>query len=1148
MRRFFVAFPFVVGVWLFLLPRLQGEQISTGDPNPATRESKSESTGVPQAEAIAVLRQKVAAAELKDGIASLLADRARFDLFRALMAAGELADAREVMERTLEFRKVALGPTEQHVAEPLTRIADTYRISGDNAAAVRYYQEAETLLAATTNPNPEICANNWNGHALSLQEQGSWRGAEELWTYAVDAKVKAGEMDAQLGLLLSNRAEVRRGLGQFREAGGDLDQAIKLLGKLPAGNPLLLLAGIHRACLIRDEGDIIRAIAIFEECIPPLASKFSPVAPEVISAKRELAKAWTMAGEYRKAFEVIDDALESLRKSNGTFSRIRFALVTDHADRLADLGNYLQAQEEYNSALATIPDNEPLVWAARERLAMVKLGLSDYEGARSLVGSVLDYRRKEASKGPRLQEDLASSLLEACRFERKMGRDDDAAVRLKEMADVLRASNSLERQLAAEMWNEAAVQAQEHNHDGAALTNYLRAISIYRRIGASNTILAAQCEMNIAQLLAKTGSLDDAIKVAKSRMEWLTDHAPPRNPVRLTSEFIFGGILHRAGRLDEAAVHYQTALSGAQSAGVGFAAVVARDYTFLEHQRGHPSAALDLALGAAKSVFSEWQNILRFAPERDRLAWQAHHDVFSALVQVADADALPLADAVLRFKGAVLDSIIEDRQLTAARNEPVAANLIAARSNYFRITVTAKGAKQADDARRELDRIEGAAAEKVASLGIIRDSIRAESSKVRAVLATNTVLIEFIRYRRPVPVGQSEDRYGAIILPSFADTRSKIGWIDIDDAKTIDGAVSAWQTVVHQSLPPMGSNVTDPLNRLFALIWNRLEPALPPDASTVIVAPDGGLNFVPFAALWDGAEFLGEKKLFRYVASGRDLLAPPYRPPAQKYAVIVSDVDYGPFSVPVRPKASDTGDWFDKAGIDAISHYPSTHGTAAQGIAIAKLLEAAHCKPSVMLSGKAAQEERLKTYSSPFVIHFATHGDVLADWRQSWATWRTSPRSSPLVRDPMMRSWVALSGANVTLASWKGGIAPDPNNDGILTAADASLLPLTGTWLVTLSACDTGLGPDQGGEGVFGLRRGFTSAGARSCLLTLWRVWGNRSGKFMEDFYREALETGDAPGSLARTQRRWLQSVRQNSGPDQAALDAGPFILSSRGW
>jgi CHAT domain-containing protein len=152
----------------------------------------------------------------------------------------------------------------------------------------------------------------------------------------------------------------------------------------------------------------------------------------------------------------------------------------------------------------------------------------------------------------------------------------------------------------------------------------------------------------------------------------------------------------------------------------------------------------------------------------------------------------------------------------------------------------------------------------------------------------------------------------------------------------------------------------------------------------------------------------------------------------------------------------------------------------------------------------------------------------------------------------MHRSGLALAGAKKTLELWGEGKLPPPENDGILTAAEAGLLNLDGTWLVALSACDTGKGDIVDGEGVMGLRRAFTQAGAQNLLMTLWPVSDKYTTDFIKAFYDRAMADGDAPQALADVQREFLVKYREKFKDSKSATRlavqlAGPFILSFQG-
>jgi CHAT domain-containing protein len=90
--------------------------------------------------------------------------------------------------------------------------------------------------------------------------------------------------------------------------------------------------------------------------------------------------------------------------------------------------------------------------------------------------------------------------------------------------------------------------------------------------------------------------------------------------------------------------------------------------------------------------------------------------------------------------------------------------------------------------------------------------------------------------------------------------------------------------------------------------------------------------------------------------------------------------------------------------------------------------------------------------------------------------------------------------------------------DGMLTAEDVTGMDLLDTELVVLSACDTGLGEVRRGEGVFGLRRAFQLAGARTLVMSLWKVPDEQTRELMVEFYRHLLAGAGRAEALRQAQ------------------------------
>ena len=85
--------------------------------------------------------------------------------------------------------------------------------------------------------------------------------------------------------------------------------------------------------------------------------------------------------------------------------------------------------------------------------------------------------------------------------------------------------------------------------------------------------------------------------------------------------------------------------------------------------------------------------------------------------------------------------------------------------------------------------------------------------------------------------------------------------------------------------------------------------------------------------------------------------------------------------------------------------------------------------------------------------------------------------------------------------------------------------------LVVLSACETGLGEIKRGEGIVGIGKGFSYAGAKSMVTTLWRVSDNSTANFMPIFY-ENLKKGQAKDeALWNAKKQFIDTYRSAGHP-----------------
>jgi CHAT domain-containing protein len=218
--------------------------------------------------------------------------------------------------------------------------------------------------------------------------------------------------------------------------------------------------------------------------------------------------------------------------------------------------------------------------------------------------------------------------------------------------------------------------------------------------------------------------------------------------------------------------------------------------------------------------------------------------------------------------------------------------------------------------------------------------------------------------------------------------------------------------------------------------------------------------------------------------------------------MIVADPDFGELTS-IRPRGKDgraNRSIATRSDLGSV-YFAPLPGTAREAHAIAALFPSA-----VVLTGRHATESALKQTNSPAILHIATHGFFFDDASSALEL-------TARIDNPLLRSGVALVGANRNARS---------GQDGILTALEASGLNLWGTRLVTLSACDTGLGVVRNGEGVYGFRRALVLAGAETLVMSLGPVSDHVTRELMTTYYT-GLKNGQGRGeSLRRVQLKMI--------------------------
>ena len=262
----------------------------------------------------------------------------------------------------------------------------------------------------------------------------------------------------------------------------------------------------------------------------------------------------------------------------------------------------------------------------------------------------------------------------------------------------------------------------------------------------------------------------------------------------------------------------------------------------------------------------------------------------------------------------------------------------------------------------------------------------------------------------------------------------------------------------------------------YVLFKELVLPGLDKNTKRIVFVPDDILNLLPFETLVSNAgtnRWLVQDHPVSYVPSLSSLRELNRRRSAlrmepHKDLLALGDPFYGANEEGRRNASQDIfQDFYSNSSINFFRLKYS-------GLEIQKIAAAFKPSRTDAFQRKEATEDRLKAepLTNYRIIHFATHG-LIDDKKPA-------------------RSSIILA------------LDQDPGEDGFLQMREIFNLRMNAD-LVTLSACQTGLGQFIRGEGIEGLSRAFFYAGAASVLMSLWAVNDEATYQLMERFYRHLM-------------------------------------------
>ncbi len=355
---------------------------------------------------------------------------------------------------------------------------------------------------------------------------------------------------------------------------------------------------------------------------------------------------------------------------------------------------------------------------------------------------------------------------------------------------------------------------------------------------------------------------------------------------------------------------------------------------------------------------------------------------------------------------------------------------------------------------------------------------RIQFTDVKSALKPNEVALEFVRYRHFSHTFTDSVIYAVLyIKPEFKEPKALI----LEDGQRMETRFFAYYRNA------IMSKVHDRIS--YGVFWKPIIDEIG-QVSTIYLSADGVYNQINLEAIPtpDGRYVIDNSNIV-LVSNTKDIFLRQTkgRQQSQENTALM-------FGNPTFYVSASTND-------RTIAPLPGTEKEITQ---VEAILQDKGWQTAEYME-KLAAEERIKEVNSPKILHFATHG-LYNPIEEVTLQEQIEGNEAVLTQNPLMRTGLLLKGAGDLLEKTDYNYNME---SGILTAYEAMSLNLDKTDLVVLSACETGLGKLEAGEGVMGLQRAFLVAGAKALIMSMFKVDDVATQKLMQKFYLKWTTTNN---------------------------------------